>query len=416
MPLPPRRLLRTATALTTLTLLLSGCWMFGGGDQADDGPVELDCEWIGESTSETEPGAETVVMVDLSASTWTSDTGQIPDHARIVRELALEHFQSDGVRTFTLGLFAGDASDIRFPVQHAPLARPLDQEQDEQVDEIGACVTATLEEAMTGATLGEGSDVLAAVTAGARTLRGSATSTLAVVTDGHSNVGCLDLNRVLADPDPTALREQCDQLREWPAELPQDLDLRLVGVSGSGLNVVGDSSGAQTLGELREFWNRIGEELTGVAGQYTTDPAHAWVQAPDLDLPEDPPVIVRGSQGQPLVIDAEALFDTDSATLKESARSGITTVLDGYGDLLDRSLPVTVTGHTDSRGAKKHNDDLSERRAAAVRDHLSTLGFTEVSADGRGSDEPVCDDSPGETFDEACGSLNRRVEILFDQV
>ncbi|MFI6579236.1 OmpA family protein [Nocardiopsis sp. NPDC050513] len=406
-PLPPVGAIAVCTALT-----LTGCWAMGS--PGSGGASEQDaCGWTDTTLSGAEATAETVVMVDLSASVWTSDTGQIPDYARIVRELALEHFHEDDDRTFTLGLFSGDASGIRLPIRSAPLPRPLDQRQEEQVEELGDCVVAELNAQVEDVPVTPGSDVLAAVAAGANALTGASASTLAVVTDGQSNVGCLDLNRVLTETDTAALAEECGT--EWPGALPAGTDLRMVGVTGAGLHVVGDLSGTQTLGELRAFWDRVGERLTGAPGPYAVAAAHDWVQAPERDLPDDPPVIVRGDPDQPLVIDAEALFDTDSAELKPAAESSVATVLEAYGDALDRSAPVTVTGHTDSRGSPGHNDRLSTRRAEAVRDYLRDLGFTDVTAMGRGSGEPICDDRPDGEFDDACGRLNRRVEIRFEQ-
>lgn len=403
---------RLSVTAAAMSLALSGCWMFSTGG----GPApEPDCEWT-EQTLESgaEATAETVVMLDLSASAWTSESGQIPDYPGIVGELAVAYFREADVRTVTLGLFSGDASEIRFPMQKAPLARPLDQGQDEQLSQIRECVGRVLEEALEDPPVTPGSDILAAISAGSRRLTGAEHATLAIVTDGHSNVGCLDMNRVLAETDTEVLRERCEDESEWPGALPGNVDLRLIGVSGAGVPVEDGHSGAQALGRIREFWNRIGEQLTGVPGEYAEDPTHRWVDVPERDYPEDPPVLIREPGQDTLVIEAEALFDTDSAELKESAGSSVAAVVDSYGDALDRTAPVTVTGHTDSRGEDGYNDDLSSRRAEAVRRHLLGLGFTDVRAEGRGSAEPACNDKAVDGFNDECGRLNRRVEIHFE--
>jgi OOP family OmpA-OmpF porin len=69
---------------------------------------------------------------------------------------------------------------------------------------------------------------------------------------------------------------------------------------------------------------------------------------------------------------------------------------------------VEVDGHTDSRGSDAHNLDLSQRRAAAVRQYLVGHGIApeRLEAQGFGESKPVADN------DTAHGmALNRRVEL-----
>lgn len=66
---------------------------------------------------------------------------------------------------------------------------------------------------------------------------------------------------------------------------------------------------------------------------------------------------------------------------------------------------LTIEGHCDERGTSEYNLALGERRAAAVRQYLSSLG---VSADrlatiSYGKERPVCSEE-----DESCWRLNRR--------
>jgi peptidoglycan-associated lipoprotein len=66
---------------------------------------------------------------------------------------------------------------------------------------------------------------------------------------------------------------------------------------------------------------------------------------------------------------------------------------------------LTIEGHCDERGTSEYNLALGERRAAAVRQYLSSLG---ISADrlttiSYGKEKPVCTDE-----DETCWRLNRR--------
>jgi outer membrane protein OmpA-like peptidoglycan-associated protein len=74
-----------------------------------------------------------------------------------------------------------------------------------------------------------------------------------------------------------------------------------------------------------------------------------------------------------------------------------------------RAVEVQVTGHTDRVGSLESNDQLSEQRAAAVRDLLSARGLhaSLVRVVGRGEREPLVP-----TPDETPEPRNRRVEIL----
>lgn len=70
---------------------------------------------------------------------------------------------------------------------------------------------------------------------------------------------------------------------------------------------------------------------------------------------------------------------------------------------------LTVEGHTSTEAEAAYNQELSERRAAAVADDLVRRGVdpTSISVEGKGETEPLV--FPEE--DEAARSINRRVEI-----
>lgn len=73
---------------------------------------------------------------------------------------------------------------------------------------------------------------------------------------------------------------------------------------------------------------------------------------------------------------------------------------------------VTVSGHTDSIGAKESNHNLSHARADAVKKYLMDHGIqsSRITTVGEGEEKPV---APNST--EAGRALNRRVEFLFTQ-
>jgi OOP family OmpA-OmpF porin len=103
-------------------------------------------------------------------------------------------------------------------------------------------------------------------------------------------------------------------------------------------------------------------------------------------------------------------FDTDKSSIQ--ARSfglldEIASVLRSRG-----TMTVRIEGHTDSRGTRAHNLQLSQARAEAVRAHLVGLGIDggRMEAKGYGPDQPI------ETNKTAAGrEKNRRVEFFIIQ-
>jgi len=110
-------------------------------------------------------------------------------------------------------------------------------------------------------------------------------------------------------------------------------------------------------------------------------------------------------------IAADVLFAFDSADLTEDAQA----ILAGTAEDLaaDATGIVEIIGHTDDVGTREYNQDLSERRAGAVRDALAAaLGSTDLTfqVEGRAFDEPAVEG----TSDEA-RAANRRVEVRYER-
>jgi outer membrane protein OmpA-like peptidoglycan-associated protein len=104
----------------------------------------------------------------------------------------------------------------------------------------------------------------------------------------------------------------------------------------------------------------------------------------------------------------DVLFDTGMATLKPGAYTTIDRLASVLKEAPDRK--VVIEGHTDSVGGDDYNQQLSERRAAAVQTALLERGVTsnQISALGKGETFPVASN------DNAAGrQQNRRVEMVF---
>lgn len=108
-----------------------------------------------------------------------------------------------------------------------------------------------------------------------------------------------------------------------------------------------------------------------------------------------------------LEVPSDVSFDVGRADIKPNFRP----ILDKFAQGLEANPAATVRiiGHTDSTGTDAINNPLSVDRAEAVRDYLAPRGVAaqRVAVDGRGSREPIADNST-----EAGRAKNRRVEIF----
>ncbi|RYF25516.1 MAG: OmpA family protein [Comamonadaceae bacterium] len=108
---------------------------------------------------------------------------------------------------------------------------------------------------------------------------------------------------------------------------------------------------------------------------------------------------------------ADVLFDFDKATLRPDAASP----LDKAAELIKSypQAPLTVVGHTDSKGANDYNEALSRRRAETVAIALQQRTARLPQAEGRGEREPVAPNALPDGRDDPQGrQRNRRVQIL----
>ena len=103
----------------------------------------------------------------------------------------------------------------------------------------------------------------------------------------------------------------------------------------------------------------------------------------------------------------DVLFGTDKSTLTPDGMRSAQKLADVLTQNPTRT--VLVEGFTDSTGAASYNQELSSRRAAAVRDALMQMGIASqrINVRGYGADYPAAGN------DSAAGrQLNRRVEIV----
>jgi outer membrane protein OmpA-like peptidoglycan-associated protein len=108
-----------------------------------------------------------------------------------------------------------------------------------------------------------------------------------------------------------------------------------------------------------------------------------------------------------IVIKRKIHFETDSDVIKPKSFGILDEVVD---TLLNHSeiRKVEIQGHTDSRGKRDYNVDLSERRARSVRRYLVESGVEgkRLESKGFGPDKPIAPNITG-----AGRARNRRVEF-----
>ena len=114
------------------------------------------------------------------------------------------------------------------------------------------------------------------------------------------------------------------------------------------------------------------------------------------------------SISQPLVIPRPAivLFEFDSADLQADAMAQLGDIVQALKQ--QPALEAEVVGHADSQGSESYNLALSQRRAQAVSDYLTSSGVeaARVNAAWRGESEPAFPNTTREFR-----ALNRRVEV-----
>jgi len=102
----------------------------------------------------------------------------------------------------------------------------------------------------------------------------------------------------------------------------------------------------------------------------------------------------------------DVVFETGKADLKPGAAERLRPLAQYLSANPD--VKVRIDGHTDAQGSDSYNQDLSERRAQAIRTALSSMGVdpARVQAIGHGEATPLADNRTPTGRQQ-----NRRVEI-----
>jgi len=146
--------------------------------------------------------------------------------------------------------------------------------------------------------------------------------------------------------------------------------------------------------------------------------ANASLQEQPAPAPQRTPPAIQFREGR---LDYKGVinFEYDKANLQKDVETQNTLAEFKTFLTANTNVKVEVQGHTDSRGSDEYNRELSDRRAASVRQWLLDNGISadRVTSVGKGEDQPqqaepeACNDKePADTAPcEAVWASNRRV-------
>jgi outer membrane protein OmpA-like peptidoglycan-associated protein len=113
-------------------------------------------------------------------------------------------------------------------------------------------------------------------------------------------------------------------------------------------------------------------------------------------------------RGMVITLSGGVLFTSAKSDLLPQAQAKLSEVADVL-TRQDKDSKIVVQGYTDSQGSTSFNQELSQRRADAVRTYLVSHGMAadRITAQGFGPGNPVADNASPEGRAD-----NRRVEIV----
>jgi len=125
-------------------------------------------------------------------------------------------------------------------------------------------------------------------------------------------------------------------------------------------------------------------------------------EAPAAPAPPPMPVYEKHT------VSATALFDFDKSVLKPAGKEAIHGIDEEIKSSEAKVIDINVVGYTDSVGTEEYNQQLSVRRANAVKDYMVSEGVDPgiIDVKGMGEADPVASNSTA-----AGRAENRRVEI-----
>lgn len=169
------------------------------------------------------------------------------------------------------------------------------------------------------------------------------------------------------------------------------------GAAGGAIGgVIGNKAGNTAVGVI------IGAAIGGTAGALIGK--YMDKQANEIEENVEGAEVVRVGEGILVTFDSGLLFNFDSYALTPDTKENLSNLANTLKEYEDTNL--TIEGHTDSKGTDAYNQDLSQKRAGAVADYLTSLGVarSRLTTKGYGEQQPV-------NTENTEAAENRRVEV-----
>lgn len=169
--------------------------------------------------------------------------------------------------------------------------------------------------------------------------------------------------------------------------------------------VVGGATGAVITKNNKAAGIILGAGVGGVAGGLIGN--YMDKQAREIADDLEGAHVERVGEGIVVIFDSGLLFDFDSYDLKPATQANLTELAESMKKY--EETEIKILGHTDSKGSKSYNKNLSRQRADAVYNYLTTqgIGSARLDTQGYGETDPVASNTTDEGRQQ-----NRRVEIV----
>jgi outer membrane protein OmpA-like peptidoglycan-associated protein len=174
----------------------------------------------------------------------------------------------------------------------------------------------------------------------------------------------------------------------------------IIGAAAGGVagGVIGNQTGSTTRGAI------IGAVVGGTVGAVIGHQMDQ--QAKELKQNIPGATVTRVGEGIAVTFASGLLYDFDSDVVRAAAAQNLRNLAASLGKY--PNTDVLIVGHTDAVGTSEYNQGLSQRRATAAANYLTSQGVNtaRLRAVGRGETEPLATNGT-----EAGRQVNRRVEI-----
>ena len=180
---------------------------------------------------------------------------------------------------------------------------------------------------------------------------------------------------------------------------------------GADLAVSKKSGGADSDNQKTETRGGVSYryDIASESGVWQADQQYrrVRVEIPGEDIKQQPKMAQKLVK-HTMELEADTFFELDKAKLTPEAKERLQAVV-GQIRAAGHEGNIRITGNTCDLGSDKHNLDLSQRRANAVRDFMAKNGFSadELLSEGLGESQPKYPNTESERH------KNRRVDIEY---